>query len=104
MASPDELDFAVRLQPLGRECADGVEKPEARLTAGRLLGLDEALVHERHEAIEDVASDLGCGPADRLGGIEIAPAGEYGQTVEQPPPAVLEQLIAPGDRAAQGLL
>ena len=49
-------------------------------------------------------AELGRRPADRLGRVEVAAAGEDRQPVEQPPRAVVEQVVAPGDRAAQRLL
>ena len=42
--------------------------------------------------------------ADRLGHLEAAAGGEDGQPPEQPPAGVFEEVIAPGDRTAQGLL
>ena len=48
--------------------------------------------------------ELGRRAADRLGGLEVAAAGEDRQPIEQPPAAVVEQVVAPGDRAAQRLL
>ena len=74
------------------------------LAVGRLLDLDQALVDERHQPVEDVATDLRRRTADRLGRREVAAAGEDGQPIEQPLPAVVEQVVAPGDRAAQRLL
>ena len=73
------------LEPLGGVLADRVEQPEARLAVGRLLDPDQALVGERHEAVEDVAADLGRRAADGLGRLEVAAAGEDRQPVEQPP-------------------
>ena len=42
--------------------------------------------------------------ADRLGGGQVAAAGEDRQAVEQALGAVVEEVVAPGDRGAQGLL
>ena len=101
---PDEVGLAARLELLRGELADRVEQPEPRLAVGRLLDLDQALVDERHEAVDDVAAELRGRAADGLGRLEVAAAGEDGQAVEEPPPAVVEQVVAPGDRAAQRLL
>ena len=104
MARADELDLAVGLELLGGVRPDRVEQPEARLAVGDLLDLDQALVDERHQAVEDVAAELGRRPADRLRRGEVAAAREDRQPVEQPPAAVVEQVVAPGDRAAERLL
>src|SRR4029079_15417676 len=83
---------------------DRVEQPEARLAIGRLLHLEQALVHERHQSIEDVTTYLGRGPADRLDRGKVASGPEDRQAIDQPASARLEELIAPGDRSAQRLL
>ena len=56
------------VEPLGGELADRLEHPEARLAVGDLLDPDEALVDERHQAVEDVQPPSSRRrPADRLG-------------------------------------
>ena len=104
MAGADEVGLTVGLEPFRRVLPDRVQEPEARLAVGRLLDLHEALVDQRHQPVEDVATDLGRRTADRLGRGEVAPGGEDRQPIEQPLPAVVEQVIAPGDRAAERLL
>ena len=44
------------------------------------------------------------GPQHGLGRLEVAAADEHRQAVEEPALAVVEQVVAPGDRAAQRLL
>ena len=104
MAGADEVGLPVGLEPFRRVLPDRVQEPEAGLAAGGLLDLDQALVDECHQPVEDVAADLGRRTADRLGRREIAPGGEDRQPIEQPLPAVVEQVVAPGDRAAKRLL
>ena len=88
---------------LGGELVDRVELAEAA-DAFDLLGLDEALVGQRHDPVEHVAADLVGRPADRLGRLDVEAAGERGQPPQEPPLALAQQVVAPGDRAAQRLL
>ena len=104
MAVADQVSLAVGLEPFRGVLTDRVEEPEARLAVGGLLDLDQALVDERHQAVEDVHADLGRRPADRFGRGEVAATGEDRQPIEQSLAAVVEQVVAPGDRAAQRLL
>ena len=104
VAAVDPVDLPIGLQLLGRERPDRVEEPKAGFAIRRLLGLDQALVDQGHEAIEDVAAELGRRSADRLGRGQVAAAGEDRQAIEQASTAVIEELIAPGDRSAEGLL
>ena len=104
VARPNELELAAGLEPLGGKGPDRVEQPKPRLAGGRLLGLDQALVDERHQPVEDVAAKLRRRPADRLGGLEVTAAGEDRQSIEQPLAALVEQVVAPRDRTPQRLL
>ncbi len=104
MAGADEVGLTIGLEPFRGVLPDRVQEAEARLAADRFLDLDEALVDQRHQPVEDVATDLGRWTADRLGRGEVAPGGEDGQPVEQPPAALVEKVVAPGDRAAERLL
>ena len=85
------------------ELADGVEHLEPRL--GRVLDRpDQALVREREQAVDDVLAELRRRAADGLGGLELDVAGEDRQPVQQQPARLVEDVVAPGDRAAEGLL
>ena len=81
------------------------EQPEARLAVGRLLDLDQALVERapsaRRRCRRRVSDD---GPQIASADVEVAAAGEHRQPVEQALRAVVEEVVAPGDRAAQRLL
>ena len=105
VAGLDQLDLAVGLQPLGGVRPDRVQEPEARLAVGRLLDLDQALVDERHEPVEDVAADLRRparrSPRPRRGRSRSAKTDSRSSRQRA---AVVEQVVAPGDRAAQRLL
>ncbi len=104
MAVADQVSLAVGLESFRGVFTDRVEQPEARLAVGCLLDLDQALVDERHQAVEDLHADLGRWPADRFGRGEVAATGEDRQPVEQSLAAIVEQVVAPGDRSAQRLL
>ena len=104
MAALDLGLLAALREVLGGELVDRVELAEAA-DALDLLGLDEALVGQRHDPVEDVAADLVGRPADRLGRLErrsrprTRPAAHRSRRSPS-----LEQVVAPGDRAAQRLL
>ena len=84
--------------------ADRVEQPESRLAVGPVLDLDQALVGQGHQRVEQVTAELGGRPADGLDRFEVAAAGEDRQPIEQQPPALVEQVVAPGNRAPKRLL
>ena len=92
------------VEPLGGELADRVEHPEARLAVD-LLGPDEALVGEGHQAVEDVEpSSSAAGPQTASALSSSQPPTNTRQPGEQAPLACVEQVVAPGDRAAERLL
>ena len=76
------------------ECvlADRLQHPEALVRV-----TDEALLDERLERVE-------VGVAGRFGGLEGATAVEDGQPGEQLFPVLVEQLVRPCDRRAEGLM
>ena len=65
-----------------------------------LLGLHEALVGQRHDPVEDVAADLVGRATDRFRRLDVEPARERGEAPQEPPLAVAQEVVAPGDRAA----
>ena len=91
------------LQHLRGVLADGLQHREARFV-GRLVETDEALVEELADELDDVAADLVRRPAHRLGHLQVEAAAEHRQPVDEPPCPVVQQVVAPGDRAAQRLL
>ena len=91
--------LAVGGEALRGELADRVELTEAGLALD-LLAPDEALVGEGHQPVEDVDADLVGGTADPLRGRQVAAADEHREPGEQPPLALAEQVVAPGDRPA----
>src|SRR5215211_4658163 len=103
VAPPDLLQVAVFGQPLLPELADRLQHGEPGV-AGRGLGPEhQRLVDQRGQAVEDVQAELP-GTADRLGRLQRPAAGEHRQPGEQSPLGVREQVVAPGDGAAQGPL
>ena len=90
-------------QLLGGELVDRVELAEPG-RALDLLGPDEALVGQRHDPVEHVDPDLSGRAADRLRGVELPAADEGCEPPEQPLLALVQQVVAPGDRAAERLL
>ena len=95
--------------PLAASCSAANSRivssmPEAGLAVD-LLRPDEALVGEGHQPVEDLDADLRRPVRRRASArLELAAADEHGEPREQPPLALVEQVVAPGDRAAQRLL
>ena len=99
------LRLAARLEPLGGELADRVEQREARLAVGGLVDRTQALVGERHQAVDDVGRRARR-PARRRPrrprGRRLPAKTDSRSSSRRLP--VVEQVVAPGDRAAQRLL
>ena len=104
VAAPHGLAFAAGLEALQSELPQRLQHPEAGLTGGPLLGPHEALAGERRHRLHHVArraAGLGAHRARRLQG--EAP-DEHRQRAEQAAIGLLEQVVAPLDGPAQGLL
>ena len=95
VAAPNLLPFAQLLEPLRRVFADRLEQRKPRLPVPRLLALlKQVLADQRLEPVERRV-------ADRLGRLQRAAAGEHGQARQQPARVLVEQLVAPVDRATE---
>ena len=81
-----------------------VSSIENRCSCGILVDPDEALVHEFADPVDDVTADLRCRPAHELSRLELEPAAEDRQPIDEAVRSVVEQVVAPGDRAAERLL
>ena len=92
VARRDRVRLARLAQPLAGELVDGLEHPEPLSRAH-----DERAVDERLELVEHVARH-------RLRALQRPAAGEHGELREQRSLALLEQVVAPLDRGAQGAL
>ncbi len=91
---------SVRL--LDRELADRLEHHEPRLAVHTLDLPQEALLDQRGERIDDVAADiLG---TDSLDGLEPRSPCEDGEPRKQRAIGLVQHVVAPCDRRAQGLL
>ena len=103
MAPGDRLQLAGAVQLLAPELADRLQHREPRRPAGGLGPADQRLVDQGGEPVEGVHPEV-LGIADRLGRLERPAAGEHRQPGEQAPLDRVEQVVAPGDGAAQGPL
>ena len=103
MTPVDLVRVTAAREHLGGVLADRLEHREARFLA-LLVEADEALVHELAQPVDDLAADLAGRAADGLGHVQLEPAAEHRQPIEQVARAVVEQVVAPGDRAAERLL
>ena len=90
------------VEHLAGELADRLEHREPRL--GRVEHPEQALVRQLADRVDEVVAGHPVGPADRLGRREVDPAPEDRQALQQPPPRLVEDVVAPRDGAAQRLL
>ena len=96
--------LAVLEQPLPAVLAERLEHDEARLAVlGRPLH-EQAVVHERGDAVQDVDAQVLAGIADGLRGLERAASGEHRQAAKELLLGRRQQVVAPLDRLAQRLL
>ena len=77
---------------------------EAGLGVEAFTLLDKALVDQRGDAIEDVETEVTGGIANPLGGLKRAAADEDAEPTKEHLLLGREQIVAPGDRRAQGPL
>ena len=80
----------------GAEALDRLEQPVAG-QVGTGDRLDEALLDEDGKRIDRLGAKFGRRPADGVELREPEPAGEHGQSFEQPPCRLVEQRVAPCD-------
>ena len=92
--SPDPVEALRAVRP------DRVEQGEPR-GARDVVAPHERLVHERGQDVEEVAAQLPVRVADPLDHRQVASPHEDRETGEQPPAGFVEEVVAPGDRAAQ---
>jgi hypothetical protein len=104
VALPDELQLVALLESLEGELADRGQAAEPRLASAGLGAQDEALVDQGGQGIEDLDAERAIGIADRLGRLQRPAAHEHGQAPEQRLLGRREQVVAPGDGAAQRLV
>ena len=71
--------LAARFEAVARVLVDGLQEAEARLVVRALAPRQQALLHQRAEAVEQVGRRVIAGPAHGLGGFERAAADEDGQ-------------------------
>src|SRR5439155_4273920 len=96
-------------EPLHGVFPDGLEHAEAGLDGCPFFPdrANQALVDELSEQVECLAAEIVDASATAghlLDGIEIRPTGEDREASEKAPLRLVEQVEAPGDRAAQGSL
>ena len=104
VAARDRYRVGTLRQALARVLADRLEHSEPRLAAGRVLASNQALVDERRDPVGNVQADVEAGIADGLRGLEGPAPAEHRQSPEENPFGLVEQVEAPVDRPAQGLL
>ena len=91
-------------QPFAGIGADRLQHPASRLPLGGLLGPDQALGQEFRQVIERLQSGRAQRDRDRFRGLEGQAAGKDGEAPEQGLLVRREEIVAPADRRAQGLL
>jgi hypothetical protein len=93
---------AALLQALQGELAQGLKHREPRLSGEHPLRSQQTLLDERRDPLEHVPDPVAI--ADRFRPVQGEAAGEHGQPLEKLALVVSEQVVAPGDGAAQGPL
>src|SRR5262249_2954269 len=94
----DRLAVAPRGQTLERVVTDGLEHPEARLVAARMLGREQAVAEERLDSLQDVEVGSLC---YRLCAPEREASHEDAEIREELLLPRVEEVVAPPDRAPQ---
>jgi hypothetical protein len=103
VAAADQVQVAAGLQLLAGELPQGLQHPEPGLAVGGVGAADQRLVHQRGQPVDGVQPQP-LRVADRLRRLDRPAAGEHRQPGEQPPLGGVEQVVAPGDGAAEGPL
>src|SRR5215207_5300095 len=104
MTALDLRRLTARFELIETELANRAEHREARLTLARLLLAHEALVDQGCDPLQHVDLEVDIRVAHHLGRLEREAAGEDREPTEERAFALVEQVVAPGDRTAQGLL
>ena len=91
------------VEPVQCELPDRLQHAEADLSVAGGNREDEAGVREHGQAGQDIQAGFLAG-ADSGRGLRREPAGQHGDAAEQAALAGREQVVAPADRGAQGLL
>src|SRR3954468_10928590 len=99
MASPDTVLLAGVDEAGWGEVADRLQQPEAVVADNH-----ERAVHETAEDVEHLEAIDGAAGPDLLGGVEREAPGEHRQRAQQRLLGLREQVVAPLDGRAQGLL
>ena len=84
--------------------ANGFEHEETRFAVGLFDLADQAFVHHGRHSIEDVEAEIFLGVADGLDGFESAATEESGEPAEEFLFRFVEEIVAPIDGVAKGLL
>src|SRR5688572_17483608 len=88
---------------LARKLANRFQHPEARVAANRLL-VEQAFAQQALDPVDQIEAVQSLLAHGRRGGVEREAIGEHSQTSEEDLFRGREQIVAPGDRRAQGSL
>lgn len=90
-------------EPLLAILAQRLQQPVAN-TSGLPFGHDHRLVDQAIQEVDDLEFVNRATSRHGLGGIGVEGSGEHRQSVEQRPLGLVQQLVAPRHRGAQGLV
>ncbi len=96
--------LAAGLQLFQSVLANGLQHHESGFTPRRLDLLHQALVHHRRHAVEQVQAQIAFGIAHRFHAFQRASAHEHRQSSEELLLGGIQQIVAPIDGSAKGLL
>ncbi|CAN5583583.1 hypothetical protein BH24CHL9_BH24CHL9_03660 [soil metagenome] len=104
VAPLDEPGLGGLLEALQGVLADGRQHPEARVGVIRAVHPEQALLGQGEESVKDVAAEVLRRTADGLDLRERRASRDDREPLEQASVRRVQQVVAPGDGAAQGLL
>src|SRR5438128_9809957 len=104
MSLSSDFHLPARRENLQPILADRLQHQEAWLLAFLLGLLQQALVDKRRHCIQDWLHLIAKRAAHRLDGCKPATTGNHRESPEKPLLVGIEEVVAPGDGIAEGLL
>src|SRR6266536_101047 len=104
MSVPHLRTLAARFEPVQPVLTDRFQHPESWLHISDRFLSHQILVQQRGDAIQYINAQIGVRIAERFGNRHGPSRHKRGEPPEEPLLGLVEQIMAPGDRAEQRLL